>query len=94
MKPTREQLKNIGRAIVAQCHRCEPGYLCGHDDGGIEDAGLAWDVIAPIVRAQALEEAIKLCEGERVKAAAANARKMADAIEHCGNLIRVLKDKR
>lgn len=53
-----------------------------------------WDVIAPMVRAQALEEAAILCDGERVKAATANAWKMADAIEHCGNLIRALAAKK
>lgn len=61
------------------------------DQGSVyEMAQEAWDVIAPIV----LEEAAKICDGERVKASAADAWKMAGAAEHCGNLIRVLAAKK
>lgn len=76
MKPTPEQLEAAAEAL---------GNSDAPDIGSMRAgraiASIAWDVIGPIVRAQALEEAAQECDGVRVNG--------GDAID-CADRIRAL----
>lgn len=88
MKPTDEQLEAVARAIAATGDVYADD---SHSDAWREwtpEARAAWDVIAPMVRAQALEDAVSLCECELVGTHCER-----ETLDDCARRIRALKDK-